>query len=69
MGSGDSGAKIVVAVPKGGGLHAGKVLNGLAEIIGGRGGGSAEFAQGGGPEVDRLDQALELVEDIITSDD
>ena len=69
LGSGDSGAKIVVAVPKGGGLHAGKVLNGLAEIIGGRGGGSAEFAQGGGPEVDRLDQALELVEDIITSDD
>ena len=34
LGSGNGGAKIVVAVPKGGGLHAGKILNGLAEIIG-----------------------------------
>ena len=69
LGSGDGGAKIIVAVPKDGKLNADKVMKELAKLIGGKGGGSAEFAQGGGPEVDRLDQALELVEDIITSDD
>lgn len=69
LGSGDGGAKIIVAVPKNGKLNADKVMKELAKLIGGKGGGSAEFAQGGGPEVDRLDQALELVEDIITSDD
>ena len=69
LGSGDQGAKIVVAVPKGGKLHADKMMKELAELIGGRGGGSAEFAQGGGPEVDKLDRALESVEDIITSSD
>ena len=67
LGSGDRGAKMVVAVPTGGELHAGKILNGLAEMIGGKGGGSAEFAQGGGPEVDKLDLALESVEDLIAS--
>ena len=69
LGSGDQGAKIVVAVPKGGKLNADKVMKELAKIIGGKGGGSEEFAQGGGPEVDKLDQALESVEDIITSGD
>ena len=69
LGSGDRGAKMVVAVPTGGELNAGKILNGLAEMIGGKGGGSAEFAQGGGPEVDKLDLALESVEDLIASSD
>jgi alanyl-tRNA synthetase len=36
----------------------GALLREAAAIVGGRGGGRPEAAQGGGPEVDRLDEAL-----------
>ncbi len=40
-------------------LHAGKIIGELAKIVGGKGGGRADLAQAGGPEVGRLDEALE----------
>ena len=40
-------------------LHAGKIIGELAKIIGGKGGGRPELAQAGGPDAERLDEALE----------
>ena len=45
--------------------HAGKIMKQLAEIVGGRGGGRPDMAQGGGPDVARLDEALEKVVELI----
>ena len=67
LGSGEQGCKIVVAIPEGKNIRADVVMKELAKIIGGSGGGSAEFAQGGGPDVNNLDLALESVENIIVS--
>ncbi|MCX8070670.1 MAG: alanine--tRNA ligase, partial [Thermodesulfovibrionales bacterium] len=48
-------------------LNAGAVLNEVAKIAGGRGGGKAEMAQGGTKEIDKLDEALAKVFDICKS--
>ena len=40
------------------GLHAGKLIQEIAPIVGGRGGGRPELAQGGGTDATRLDEAL-----------
>jgi alanyl-tRNA synthetase len=40
--------------------HMGALVRQACEIIGGRGGGRPEFAQGGGPQVDKIAQALEV---------
>ena len=47
------------------GYHAGKIVNRVAEVAGGRGGGKARFAQAGGKYQDKLDEALRLVKDFI----
>ena len=39
--------------------HAGKIVRELAGLIGGKGGGRADMATGGGNEPEKLDQALE----------
>jgi alanyl-tRNA synthetase len=39
-------------------LHAGKIVGELAQIIGGKGGGRPDFAQAGGSDLQRLDEAL-----------
>ncbi|GAB4123949.1 MAG: alanine--tRNA ligase [Wenzhouxiangellaceae bacterium] len=44
-----------------GSYHAGKLVNHLAAQIGGKGGGRADFAQAGGTEINRLDDALKEV--------
>ncbi|AUX08219.1 alanyl-tRNA synthetase [Halalkaliarchaeum desulfuricum] len=60
LGSGAGGsAQFVVGVPEGAGVNAGEVVSELAASVGGGGGGPPDFAQGGGPDVDRLDEALE----------
>ena len=46
-------------------IHAGKIMKQLAGIIGGKGGGRPDMAQGGGPDVARLDEALEKVSDLL----
>ena len=56
-GAGDS-AQFVVGVPDGVGINAGEVVGRLAAEVGGGGGGPPDFAQGGGPDVDALDDAL-----------
>ena len=57
-GVGDS-AQFVVGVPDGVGINAGEVVGRLAAEVGGGGGGPPDFAQGGGPDVDALDDALD----------
>lgn len=46
-------------------LSAGGILKEVASIAGGRGGGKSEMAQGGTKEIEKLDNALESVYDII----
>ena len=58
LGSGVDGAQFVVAVPNGTGVDAGSVVGELAARVGGGGGGPPDFAQGGGPDADALDEAL-----------
>lgn len=45
--------------------HAGEIIKKITKIAGGSGGGKAEMAQGGTKEIEKLDQALESVYDII----
>jgi len=47
------------------GLHAGEIVKQVAQITGGRGGGRAEMGQGGGKDINRLDNALDLVRDLV----
>ncbi len=59
LGSGENGAQFVVAVPDDVGVNAGEVVGELAAKVGGGGGGPPDFAQGGGPNVEDLDDALD----------
>jgi alanyl-tRNA synthetase len=61
LGSGTDGAQFVVAVPEGVPIDAGSVVSALAEQVGGGGGGPPGFAEGGGPQVDAREGALEAV--------
>ncbi|WP_049924242.1 alanine--tRNA ligase [Halopiger djelfimassiliensis] len=65
LGSGQSGAQFVVSVPDGVGVNAGEVVGELAAKVGGGGGGPPDFAQGGGPNVEALDDALEDAPDVL----
>jgi alanyl-tRNA synthetase len=56
--SADGSAQFVVAVPDGVDIDAGAVVGRLAERVGGGGGGPPDFAEGGGPDVGALDDAL-----------
>jgi alanyl-tRNA synthetase len=67
LGSGADGAQFVVAVPEGVGIDAGDVVGELATRVGGGGGGPPDFAQGGGPDADRLEDALGDAPDILQS--
>ncbi|WP_336024202.1 alanine--tRNA ligase [Halobellus salinisoli] len=66
LGSGAGGsAQFVVGVPDGVGINAGEVVGRLAAAVGGGGGGPPDFAQGGGPDVNALDDALEDAPDVL----
>jgi alanyl-tRNA synthetase len=65
VGSGAEGAQFVVAVPDGVGVDAGDVVGELASRVGGGGGGPPDFAQGGGPDADALEDALADAPDIL----
>jgi alanyl-tRNA synthetase len=51
-------ANLCFARPRGPGVHLGEVLREAASILGGKGGGSPDLAQGSGTDVLRLDEAL-----------
>jgi alanyl-tRNA synthetase len=61
-------ALLLVAVTKDlvGRYSAGKIIQSIAPIVGGRGGGKPELAQAGGPDPSRLDEALEKVYEVVT---
>ncbi|MFB6111163.1 MAG: alanine--tRNA ligase [Halobacteriaceae archaeon] len=65
LASGRDGATFVVAVPDNVGVNAGEVVAELAGIVGGGGGGPPDFAEGGGPDVDALDEALDRAPDVL----
>jgi alanyl-tRNA synthetase len=58
-------AQFVVGVPEGVDINAGAVVGELAGRVGGGGGGPPDFAQGGGPDVDSLDETLEAAPDVL----
>ncbi|MFH1017506.1 MAG: alanine--tRNA ligase [Pseudomonadota bacterium] len=60
-------ASVVVKVSKdlAGRVNAGKLVQAAAQILGGSGGGRAEMAQAGGPNVDALEAALNSLEKAI----
>ena len=65
IGSASEGAQFVVAVPDDAGIDAGDVVGELATKVGGGGGGPPDFAQGGGPEGEALDDALADAPDVL----
>jgi alanyl-tRNA synthetase len=65
LGSGGESAQFVVAVPDDVGINAGEVVNELASRVGGGGGGPPDFAQGGGPDVESLDDALDDAPEVL----
>jgi alanyl-tRNA synthetase len=52
-------------VAKAGKLHAGKILGELAVVVGGKGGGKPDFAQGGGSKPEMLDAALSKAKSLV----
>ena len=58
---GDGKAMLVLAVSKAltARYRAGDLIKGIAQMVGGSGGGRPDMAQAGGTQVDRLDEALE----------
>ena len=63
----DGKATLVTSVSEDlqGQLHAGKIIKKVAGLVGGSGGGRADFAQAGGKEPGKLDQALLEVYNIV----
>ena len=45
--------------------HAGDIVRELSLVVGGKGGGRADIAQGGGSVVQKMDEALVMAEKII----
>ena len=48
-------------------LHAGEIVKTAAKVLGGAGGGRADFAQAGGRDTSKVDFAIAAVKDLITS--
>lgn len=58
-------AQFVVGVPDDVDINAGAVVSELASRVGGGGGGPPDFAQGGGPNIDHFETALEAAPSIL----
>ena len=48
------------------GAHAGKILGEISAICGGKGGGRPDSAMSGGRDLDKIDEALSRVEEILS---
>jgi alanyl-tRNA synthetase len=46
-------------------LHAGKIIKEVAGLVGGSGGGRPDFAQAGGKNAEKLEEALQAVYNIV----
>jgi alanyl-tRNA synthetase len=46
-------------------LHAGQLVTAVSAVVGGKGGGRPDFAQGGGPDVGQLDAALSKFRELV----
>ncbi|HET7754682.1 MAG TPA: DHHA1 domain-containing protein, partial [Anaeromyxobacteraceae bacterium] len=55
----DGRAHVAFARPKGAGPHLGELVRAAAASLGGKGGGAPDAAQGSGPDVAKLDGALD----------
>ncbi|WP_245242813.1 DHHA1 domain-containing protein, partial [Natronococcus sp. JC468] len=64
-GGGKTGPRSRVRGPAAGGAAGGGAAAELASRVGGGGGGPPDFAQGGGPNVEELDDALEDAPDVL----
>ena len=60
-------AGLILAQSPGGSSNMGPLLRQILERLGGKGGGSRDFAQGGGISPARLDEALRLAEEMLAS--
>ncbi len=49
------------------GVHCGKIIKELTAVCGGKGGGKPDMAQGGGKDALKIDDALAMVDEIVTS--
>ena len=67
LGLGGAKAQLVFSCPAGTALDMGATLREAAAIVGGRGGGRTEAAQGGGPDVEQLPAALERAREIVVA--
>jgi alanyl-tRNA synthetase len=47
--------------------HAGKIIGKVAELVGGRGGGRPDMAMAGGKDVNKIDEAMKMVKNIIVN--
>ncbi len=68
FGDADDKVAVVAAVNPAGiaqGVKAGDLIKELAPIVGGRGGGKPDFAQGGGTEVGKIDDAVAKVKSLV----
>ncbi|MFE6508474.1 alanine--tRNA ligase [Nocardioides sp. NPDC057767] len=69
FGDADDKVAVVAAVNPAGiakGVKAGDLIKELAPVVGGRGGGKPDFAQGGGTEVGKIDEAVAKVKILVT---
>ncbi|EKD34154.1 MAG: hypothetical protein ACD_75C02448G0003 [uncultured bacterium] len=48
-------------------IKAGDIVNHVAKLVGGKGGGRPDMAQAGGPMVDKLNEAIRSVPSVITA--
>ncbi|MEI7057024.1 alanine--tRNA ligase [Nocardioides sp. CCNWLW239] len=70
VGDADGKVAVVAAVNPAGiaaGVKAGDLIKELAPVVGGRGGGKPDFAQGGGTEVGKIDEAVAQVASLVTN--
>jgi alanyl-tRNA synthetase len=63
----DTDVRVLVAVTPdlAGKVNAGAMLKELVAVVGGKGGGKPDFAQGGGNQPEKLDQALSLARELV----
>jgi alanyl-tRNA synthetase len=61
LASDQEGAKIIVARSADVDINCRPLLGDAMKVVGGSGGGKPDFAQGGGPDVDKLEHAVDHV--------